>query len=64
MQVPEAIFKQMEKVKGAWPSPEKLSPAQQKLYELIWRRALASQMPDTVFKKVNVPACMQIMGCN
>lgn len=52
MQVPEAIFTQMEKVKGAWPSPEKLSPSQKKLYELIWRRALASQMPGSVFKTV------------
>ncbi|KAL3144457.1 hypothetical protein ABBQ32_004201 [Trebouxia sp. C0010 RCD-2024] len=54
MRVPEAIFKQMDKVKGAWPSPEKLSPSQKKLYELIWRRALASQMTGSVFKTVSV----------
>lgn len=54
MLIPEEVFKLIKKVKGALPSPEKLTPRQKKLYELIWRRTLASQMTDSVLKKVKV----------
>lgn len=52
MLVPEDLFKLVKKVKGASPSPERLNTRQKKLYELIWRRTLASQMTDSVLKKV------------
>ena len=52
MLIPEEVFKLVKKVKGASPSPERLTTRQKKLYELIWRRTLASQMTDSVLKKV------------
>ena len=52
--IPEEVFKLVQKVKGALPSPVTLTPQQKKLYDLIWRRALASQMTDAVLKKVKV----------
>ena len=44
MIIPEAIFKHMEKVKGAISIPKELTKPQKKLYEMIWRHTLASQM--------------------
>ena len=53
MLIPADVFKLVEKVKGAIPSPNQLSRRQKKVYELIWRRTLASQMTASVLKKVN-----------
>ncbi len=44
MIIPEAIFTHMEKVKGAILIPKELTKPQKKLYEMIWRHTLASQM--------------------
>ena len=44
MIIPEAIFTHMEKVQGANSVPMELTKAQKKLYEMIWRQTLASQM--------------------
>ncbi len=44
MIIPEAIFLHMEKVQGAISIPSELTKAQKKLYEMIWRHTLASQM--------------------
>jgi DNA topoisomerase-1 len=45
---PTSVFRTPEKVK------EYLTPEQYKLYELIWRRFVASQMKDAVFNTVSV----------
>ena len=44
MIIPEAIFMHMEKVQGAISIPSELTKPQKKLYEMIWRHTLASQM--------------------
>ena len=44
---PTSVFRTPEKVK------EYLTPEQYKLYELIWRRFVASQMKDAVFNTVS-----------
>lgn len=54
MQIPDDVFKLMKKVKGAYPTLSTLTARQRKLYELIWRRALASQMSNSKLKRVTV----------
>ena len=54
MLIPAAFFKLVKGAKGAHPPPASLSTAQRKLYELIWRRTLASQMADAQLRKVAV----------
>ena len=55
MQIPDDVFKLMKKVKGAYPTLSTLTARQRKLYELIWRRALASQMSNSKLKRVRQP---------
>ena len=62
MLIPEEVFKLVKKVKGALPSPERLITRQKRLYELIWRRTLASQMTDSVLKKVKVMQALSIQN--
>ena len=52
MIIPEAIFMHMEKVLGAISIPSELTKAQKKLYEMIWRHTLASQMKIAHFNQV------------
>ena len=54
MIVPEEIFTHMQKVKGPIPSPSELTMGQKKLYELIWRRTLASQMAPSRVNQVSL----------
>lgn len=54
MIVPEEIFTHMQKVKRATPTPSELTMGQKKLYELIWRRTLASQMAPSKLSQVSL----------
>ena len=54
MIVPEEICTHMQKVKGATPTPSELTMGQKKLYELIWRRTLASQMAPSKLSQVSL----------
>ena len=49
--IPADFFRQL-KVKGGRPAPVDLAPKQKKLYELIWRRTLASQMASAKLERV------------
>lgn len=52
MNIPEDVFKFMAKVKGASPTTGLMTPSQRKLYDLVWRRALSSQMAVARLKQV------------
>ena len=57
MVIPEAIFMHTEKVKGAISIPKELTKPQKKLYEMIWRHTLASQMKLAHLNQVSQQLC-------
>ncbi|KAL0040585.1 hypothetical protein WJX77_011670 [Trebouxia sp. C0004] len=54
MIIPEAIFMHMGKVQGAISIPTELTKSQKKLYEMIWRHTLASQMQSAQLNQLSV----------
>ncbi len=63
MEIPEDVFKYMENVEGLRPAPKDMTKGEKKLYELIWRRALASQMAQSKLNQVSLPCAYLVHLC-